>query len=374
MNVVFLSSASNTSGGARQALYLAQGLEERGHNVLFFVPEEALLPDLAPHWPYWRLLKGGKSHWRRQIETAMPDDFSPFVFHAFHNAAVKLAAWWGLFWRKRAAIVAHRGVLYMPRNPLPYWLPGIDLFLVNSRACAKVLRTIGLPAGRIACVPNSVPDSRIAPSLPPGSIRAELGIGNDALVFLFIGNNHPNKGCELLMRAFSSAFGVSASSRATSGGPHFADRHVPVHLVLVGISPDIWLPCRDALGMEGRIHCIPPTERIADYLAAGSVFVLPSLSESMPNTLLEAVRAGLPSIGANVGAVSDIIEDCGLLFPPGNRQSLADAMLRMAADPGLRARLAACALARGRFYTPQVRLDKVEQLYSGLLRKKALRP
>jgi glycosyltransferase involved in cell wall biosynthesis len=349
-------------------------LEKRGHNVLFFVPQGARLPSLAPHWPHWHILEGGKRHWRKQIEEAMRNNPGPYVFHAFHNAALKLAAWWGLLWRKRAVVVAHRGVLYRPHNPLPYWLPGIDLFLVNSRACAKVLRAIGLTAGRIAYVPNSIPDSRITPLFPPGHIRAELNIADNALVFLCIGNNSPNKGCEQLIRAFAAAFAAPASSPAgnIAKASQSPEHQLPLHLLLVGFTPELWLPLCAQLGIGERVHCSPPTEHIADYLAAGSVFVLPSLSESMPNTLLEAVRAGLPVIGSDVGAVPDIIDNCGLLTPPGDIPSLARALRQMALDPALRARLAAGAHERGQQYTPETRLDRIEHIYSELLQKKAL--
>ncbi len=376
MNIILFSSSRNTSGGSRQALYLAQGLEERGHKVLFFVPENNRLSALAPDWPHWRFLRGGKWRWRKQIEAAMPADDGPSVFHAFHNAAVKLAAWWGLFWRKRAVVTAHRGVLFRPNNPLPYWLPGIDLFMVNSEACARVLRKIGLPARRVVYVPNSIPDSRVTPAFPPGHVRAKLGIEDNALVFVCIGGNKPVKGIEPLIRAFAAAFASPASgtddASKTANAPEPGACPMPVHLVLVGVDPGLWLPLCAKVGLSGRVHCVPPTEDIADYLAAGSVFVLPSLSESMPNTLLEAVRAGLPCIGTTVGAVPDILKECGLLVPPADTQALALAMRQLAGDPDLRARLAAKTREQGRLYRPETRLDQVEQLYSELLRKKGL--
>ena len=376
MNIILFSSSRNTSGGSRQALYLARGLQERGHTVLFFVPENNRISALAPDWPHWRFLKGSKSQWRKQIEAAMPAEGGPYVLHAFHNAAVKLAAWWGLFWKKKAVVVAHRGVLFRPNNPLPYWLPGIDRFLVNSEACARVLRKIGLSARRVEYVANSIPDSRITPVLPPGRIRADLGISDASLVFICIGGNKPVKGSEQIIRAFAAAFAPcpsgSAKENPTPGSSDSAACSSPVHLILVGVDPALWQPLCAELGLSERVHCIPPTEGIADYLAAGDVFVLPSLSESMPNTLLEAVRAGLPAIGTAVGAVPDIIRDCGLTVPPGDIPALAEAMRRLADDPDMRARLTAGAREQERLYRPQTRLDQVEHIYSDLLRKKRL--
>ncbi len=53
MRVILLTSSGNRSGGSRQALYLAQGLENRGHNVVFIIPRKATLRKLAPDWPGW---------------------------------------------------------------------------------------------------------------------------------------------------------------------------------------------------------------------------------------------------------------------------------------------------------------------------------
>ena len=205
MHILLFTSAGNTSGGSRQALYLARGLAERGHSVLFFVPRTSSLPQLAPDMPFWRLYTDS-GRLRRHLEAAMPAPGTPLVVHAFHNAAVKQAAWWGLFWKKRAVTVAHRGVIYWPRNPLPYWSPGIDAFLVNSTACVRILRRLGVSPRRLFHVPNAVPDSRLVPGVPPAALRASLGIPDEAPVFFCIGGNSPNKGVRELIGAFALAF------------------------------------------------------------------------------------------------------------------------------------------------------------------------
>jgi len=132
----------------------------------------------------------------------------------------------------------------------------------------------------------------------------------------------------------------------------------------------------EQLGQSASIHCLNKTEDVGSYLAAASAFVQPSLSESMPNTLLEAVRAGLPSIGTHVGAIPDILlgqkSPCGLIVPPGDIPALADAMRRMAGEPELRASLATAALKEGDAYRPEKRVALVESIYTQLLYKKRL--
>ena len=370
LNVILFTSAANTSGGSRQALYLAQGLAGRGHAVRFLVPPHSTLPGLAPDAPFW-LPFSGTSGWRRDIENVMDSlgkNGNPTVIHAFHNAAVKKAAWWGLFWKKRALTVAHRGVIFRPNNPLPYWSPGLDAFLVNSKACAKVLRGIGLSSKRLFYVPNCVPDSRLAAPRPPGELRASLGLEPEAPLFLCIGGNKPYKGIPQLLHAFAAAFPSMEDAAKTSG--------TAPHLVVLGLDPVLWEPLACELGLADRIHCLGKTEDVGSYLAAATAFVLPSLSESMPNTLLEAVRAGLPCVGSNVGAVADILlggeKPCGLVVPPGDVPALAQAMRRLIAEPDLRAALSVAARSEGDAYRPEKRIQLVEGMYTELLRNKGL--
>lgn len=372
MNIILFTSAANTSGGSRQALYLAQGLAARGHSVLFFVPGHSTLPSLAPEASFWRRFTSVRT-WKQEIESAMKElsgNGGPTIIHAFHNAAVKKAAWWGLFWKKKALVVAHRGVIFQPNNPLPYWSPGVDGFLVNSKACVRILRRIGVSPKRLFYVPNCVPDNRLAITTHSEQLRASLNISPGAPLFLCIGGNKEYKGVKELLQAFAKVCTLEDSSSQSAP-------HVVPHLVVLGVDPARWALLTQRLGIDKQTNCLGKTEDVGSYLAAATAFVLPSLSESMPNTLLEAVRAGLPSIGTEVGAVPDILSGqgsspCGLLVPPADVSALAFAMRRMLTDTKLRTALAASALQEGENYRPKKRIDLVEDIYTQLLRNKGL--
>jgi glycosyltransferase involved in cell wall biosynthesis len=83
------------------------------------------------------------------------------------------------------------------------------------------------------------------------------------------------------------------------------------------------------------------------------VFVLPSLSEGMSNTLLEAMAAGVAVVASDVGGNGEIIVDkqTGLLFASGDEAALHDRLATLVADPARRAQLADAGKSRaiGRF-------------------------
>src|ERR1043165_2706351 len=73
------------------------------------------------------------------------------------------------------------------------------------------------------------------------------------------------------------------------------------------------------------------------FMRSLDVFVLPSLAEGTPNSIIEAMAHGLPIIATEVGGIPDLLSaDSGILVPPGDTAALAEAMRRLASDPHLR--------------------------------------
>jgi glycosyltransferase involved in cell wall biosynthesis len=350
MRILFITSSKNASGGGRQALYLASGLMARGHMVTFFTSPESMLRPLAPNLD-WRDLPVQRGQWRKTLESAMPHG-EPTIVHAFHNKAVKSLAWYGTLWRltgRLVACVAHRGIVSPPNNILPYIAPGIRVFAVNSKACLETLPLFWRKGvGRV--VYNCVPESKVTPSRSADKVRAELGVTPETVILGSVSNNAPVKGQEFLLRAF-------ARMRA--------DGQI---LCLVGASEEKWTSLCRELGILKDVRLIPRTEKVADYLQLFTLFVLPSLSESSPNTLLEAMCMGLPAVCSKVGGVPECISDERYLVQPGDDAALAAAIAAALADrEGL-----ALAARRNREFSEQFSVTRkigiMEDIYTDLLR------
>jgi glycosyltransferase involved in cell wall biosynthesis len=104
----------------------------------------------------------------------------------------------------------------------------------------------------------------------------------------------------------------------------------------------------DRLGLAGTIELLGERGDVPELLAAADVFVLPSRSEGMPLSVLEAMAAGLPVVASRVGGVPELVRDgvTGTLVAPADPEALAAALSALAADAGARARFGAAGRAR----------------------------
>jgi glycosyltransferase involved in cell wall biosynthesis len=94
----------------------------------------------------------------------------------------------------------------------------------------------------------------------------------------------------------------------------------------------------EVLGIAPRVKFLGECTDVGSVLAQGKLFVLSSVSEGMPISLLEAMAIGLPQVVTNVGGMPEIIELSrgGLVVPPRSPEALAEAILRLADDEDFR--------------------------------------
>ncbi len=111
----------------------------------------------------------------------------------------------------------------------------------------------------------------------------------------------------------------------------------------------------------------------SSFMSSLDVFILPSLAEGTPNSVIEAMAHGLPVIASEVGGIPDLVsEDSGILVPPGNDEDLAAAMRRLANDPELRAKMGAAARERYlKLFSPDAVLPVLQSTYHRVASKQA---
>jgi glycosyltransferase involved in cell wall biosynthesis len=181
----------------------------------------------------------------------------------------------------------------------------------------------GTPSSKIVTVYNSV-------SQPQSAVNVE-DISADSMIIGSVGSLHRDKGHRYLVEAVP-----------------FVVKEVPkAKFVVVGDGPErTYLESRAIeLGIGSHMTFLGQRSDVAELMPQFDVFVQPSLREGLPNAVLEASALGLPIIATAVGGVPELVEhgQTGLLVPPGSSQELAQALVRLARDDGLRATLGAAA-------------------------------
>jgi len=139
----------------------------------------------------------------------------------------------------------------------------------------------------------------------------------------------PEKGLMTLIEAFAK----------------LARTHLNVQLLIVGSGPMLEPLERqaDALGVRGSCNFQPGTADVAPWMRAIDIFVLPSLSEALSNSLMEALACGCCCVASNVGGNPELLgkdESRGLLFEKGDSAALARALELLVQDPAKRSSLA----------------------------------
>ena len=170
-----------------------------------------------------------------------------------------------------------------------------------------------------------------APPLPPArrdraAVRAELGLEDGRPLVVAVGRLHPQKGYDTLLAAVARAAGDGRLAAPP----------------LVAIAGDG--PLHDVLSARIRDERLPVTllgrrDDVADLLTAADLCVLPSRWEARSLTAQEALRAGTPLVATRTGGLPELLGDAAELVPVDDAGALAEAIVRVLADPVRAARL-----------------------------------
>ena len=176
----------------------------------------------------------------------------------------------------------HRYVLAAERSL--FASPRLRAVICNSRMVKQEIRSrFGLDEAKLPVIYNGVDLGHFHPGLRDthgASARAELGIPQGALTYVFVGSGFERKGVFRLLPAFARGAGTEA------------------HLIVVGedrAEARAKALARD-LGIGGRAHFLGGREDVRPWYGAADAFVLPTLYDPFPNAALEAMACGLPVV------------------------------------------------------------------------------
>jgi glycosyltransferase involved in cell wall biosynthesis len=214
--------------------------------------------------------------------------------------------------------------------------------------------------GRLVVVPNSV-DPAVARAMDDaGGPLSGQTPPEDCLV-LFMGGVGVRKGVQEALRAVPLVRRQVPGVRFVFAGPPAAGQEGE-SLLLAGQAPEMG----GAVSFPGMVTGAAKL----DLLAGASIFILPSYQENLPVALLEAMAMGLPVVTTPVAGIPDMVEEGrnGFLVPPGDYVALAERIVRLAHDPGLRRSMGEANVAKVRQeYHPALFARRIADVYRKLL-------
>jgi glycosyltransferase involved in cell wall biosynthesis len=210
-------------------------------------------------------------------------------------------------------------------------------------------------------VPSGVPTAELRARAPGrAEARRALGLPADAFVVGALGRLVPVKGFDVLVAALPAVAAAVPSAR----------------VLLVGDGPEraALQAQAAACGVGRRLHLTGATAEIARALAACDVLAAPSRNEGMGRALVEAMALGVPVVAAAVGGIPAVVGDGegGRLVPAGDAAALAEALVELGVDHGLRAKLAAAAPARAEAFSAEAAAAALRAVYDEVARERGL--
>jgi glycosyltransferase involved in cell wall biosynthesis len=262
---------------------------------------------------------------------ALLREFQPQLIHAhFAKEATAMA-------RKLAdelgvpfTFTAHRYDIY-DKAPLDFAAraAAAAAMITVSKANARYISTtFGVPPEHIRIIPCGIDTDYFAPPSPPAS--------EDRPLILCVARLHPAKNQDMLLRACAR---LKASN-------------IDFRCILVGDGPtrQALLDSRAARDLETSVELVGAADQseVLRWLERATVVALPSHSEGMPVSLMEAAACGIPAVATAVSGVPELIEDgvTGFVVPPNDDVALAVALARVLSDKDLAARMGTAARRR----------------------------
>lgn len=188
-------------------------------------------------------------------------------------------------------------------------------------------------------------------------VRQSLNIADSAVVFIFIGRKHPDKGVFELISAFKHVKEKHPSARLVLVGPDETDGHLQAALDYT----------------DSDVVNLPVTDTPEVYLNAADIFCLPSYREGFGTVIIEAAALSIPAIGTHIpGLVDSIVENkTGLLVEVKDIDSLSKAMCFLIENPETRHKLSDAAAERAKQYFDSHHIYReLKQKYAELLKIK----
>ncbi len=224
--------------------------------------------------------------------------------------------------------VPEPGLTLRQRTIVRFVAPRVEACTAVTPSQLAFLASLGFPREVVEVIPNGVQAEHVY--CQSDDVRAELGIAEDDFLALLVATLRPEKRAERFVDAVVQANAQQPGIRG----------------LVAGGGPGLEALRSHATGSV--VKTLGPRNDVPELMKAADVVCLTSDAEALPLSILEAMAFGKPVVATDVGGVRDAVVDgvTGFVVEPGDISSFAAAILKLAHDPGLAARMGAAGRAR----------------------------
>lgn len=331
------ASPHTTGGGERHVADLLTLLPARGMDVTLVCPGGNGLPGIARSYGIEVIeldLAGGVSRRRVRELRGVLEQRGPDLVHAHGSRAAAFVRLADREASRRVLYTLHgihidqsgtvaRRVLFGTLERRLRARTALFLTVCHSDA-AKGARLGVLDSSRTVTVHNGIGPVRQAPQ---GVFRDELRLGGAAPLALSVGRFHEQKDQQALLRAWKTVVAQLPEAR----------------LAVIGDGPMKGVLETEIarLDLSGSASLLAPRQDLESAYADADLFVLSSRWEGLPYSIIEAMAHGLAVVSTDVDGVPEAVDNgvTGLLVPPSNPTTLADALIDLLRAPDRRSAL-----------------------------------
>jgi glycosyltransferase involved in cell wall biosynthesis len=236
-----------------------------------------------------------------------------------------------------------------------------DRLIAVSEAAGHYARSLGFAQKRITVVPNGVDLSCFNGKVDAVLMRKELGIGDRPLI-VTASRLIKRKSPGLLVSAFAKVLKVIPDAKLVIAGSGREEHSLSDQVRELDIA--------DSVSLTGGLT----KERVAQLMAAADIFVLPSKMESFGLSLLEASAAAVPVVCSSGGGIPEVFTDGvnALLYPPGDDDAMAKAIIRLIQDRELAKKISVNAIETAKRFTWETAAEKTLRVYEEVLQEHTL--
>jgi len=360
IKVIHIDTEKTWRGGQQQAVYLFEGMLQRGFDTLMLCPSGSAMQNYCQkkNLPFQLFDFAHELDYRSGKAAAkIADSYSASILQLHSGHSVSCGLWAKLFNRKLKLVATRRVDFSIKKNPfsvLKYNTKLLDHIVCISEEIRQVLHRDGVPDNKLSVIHSGIDTHRFDHIEVPLDFRQKWGIPVQTKLVGTVAALAGHKDYPNLLETASK----------------ICQARQDIWLMAVG-EGELMEPMKQLakeLNIADRFIFTGFQSQVGEFLKAFDIFILASKKEGLGTSVLDAMSVGLPIVATRAGGIPEMIKDGenGLLVNTGDSDALAQAVLYLIDNPQTAAALGKKALQSVKAFDIHKTVDAYIELYKGL--------